>query len=658
MVGNRGQTACAARLAIICTMAILGPLNPAQLASAARSALQSAIRRLRPDHRSIAGGTIVFPSSAMRRFYLLAAVAPSRSAPRAYDDQQVQRAGAFAADAFPGVFATVPSSANRETTVFSVAGQDGAAERVLHVHRTGLVELLWSLGPQRGSGDEDELLLDAEEIATVVVHLARALARRPYGELSRAGRGRRRFARVDWWFNLAAEIDTPEGRRAWTGLTFPAGSPPRAGQRYPSSPADGYGSEALRGRRRGAPSRAVQALVGEVLATNGYYDFTAALDQTVEQALAGTELPDPQPMSFFREAEPSVDQRRVLDSVHEHVRLHGRCPTFRELDKQLDLEGLALRQLAESMPPGLLLPVVTGRGGMFRDEDEFMVTREGLRYCEHGREALDLLARALAYLAKREKPFMSTAERPQLQVTSGEIAKALRLSGVEVALVRVMLGEYEWQTWTSISGDPGSSWSMLLTSECVRRFRGVRDGDQYLRAREGESFAHQLEAEEALPRFALIGENPPSIELNGEPIVLRVENEGPTETFEATVVDVTNAPNARTPWHVRWRGEAEPRKEILGAGHWVLEIARDALPGVSDGNPTPGFVFLQPNEQEMFVAQTGPSGVGARYGLALRTRIRVTPLSQPQRSLDTVVTLHITERGLNILWDRHRVTSD
>ena len=48
----------------------------------------------------------------------------------------------------------------------------------------------------------------------MVVHLARALARRPYGELSRAGRGRRRFARVDWWFNLAAEIDTPEGRRA------------------------------------------------------------------------------------------------------------------------------------------------------------------------------------------------------------------------------------------------------------------------------------------------------------------------------------------------------------------------------------------------------------------------------------------------------------
>jgi hypothetical protein len=54
----------------------------------------------------------------------------------------------------------------------------------------------------------------------------------------------------------------------------------------------------------------------------------------------------------------------------------------------------------------------------------------------------------------------------------------------------------------------------------------------------------------------------------------------------------------------------------------------------------------------------GPSAVGARYGLPMRMRIRVTPRSQPQRALETVVTLQITERGLNVLWDRHRVTSD
>jgi hypothetical protein len=189
--------------------------------------------------------------------------------------------------------------------------------------------------------------------------------------------------------------------------------------------------------------------------------------------------------------EPSNAQVLVLNAVHEHVRAYGRRPLFRVLDKQLDLEGVTLRPLAESMPSGLLLPDVSSRGGLFREDDELLVARDGLRYCEHGGAALDLLARSLAYLAKREKPFVPTAEQPQLQVTSNEIAGALRLHANEIALVRLMIGEYERQTWTQFAGDEGGSWSMSLASEYLRRFRGVRDGAQYLRARNGESFEHQ-----------------------------------------------------------------------------------------------------------------------------------------------------------------------
>ena len=76
----------------------------------------------------------------------------------------------------------------------------------------------------------------------------------------------------------------------------------------------------------------------------------------------------------------------------------------------------------------------------------------------------------------------------------------------------------------------------------------------------------------------------------------------------------------------------------------MLEIARGRVPGPQAGNYT-GVPFLQPNEQEMFVAQRGPGGVGARYGLAMRRRLRVTPRSQPERSLEKVVTLQITEQG-------------
>jgi hypothetical protein len=78
------------------------------------------------------------------------------------------------------------------------------------------------------------------------------------------------------------------------------------------------------------------------------------------------------------------------------------------------------------MPRGLLRPDVATRGGFFREDDELMVTREGLRYCACGGEALDLLGRGLAYFAKREKPFVPSECQPELRLTSAEAARALQ----------------------------------------------------------------------------------------------------------------------------------------------------------------------------------------------------------------------------------------
>jgi hypothetical protein len=141
--------------------------------------------------------------------------------------------------------------------------------------------------------------------------------------------------------------------------------------------------------------------------------------------------------------------------------------------------------------------------------------------------------------------------------------------------------------------------------------------------------------------------------------VLRVENPGPPETFEATVVEITGAEQAPTPWHVRWRGSADQRQEIVSGGHWVLEIARDdAVHGASENNWTPGFVFLQANDKEVFVAPSGLGTTGSRYGTPMRVKLRVTPRSQPQRSLENVVALQITEQGRQVLWDRWRVAHE
>ena len=85
-------------------------------------------------------------------------------------------------------------------TLFAVEAADGFRERSFYVYPTGGVELLWALTPEE---EGDEIFLNATEMTIVIAQLADAVGRRPWADLSRAGRGRRRFARVDWNFNLA-----------------------------------------------------------------------------------------------------------------------------------------------------------------------------------------------------------------------------------------------------------------------------------------------------------------------------------------------------------------------------------------------------------------------------------------------------------------------
>lgn len=221
---------------------------------------------------------------SMGRLYLYAVVAPSRFAPRPYDPGQVRRAQAFATDAFPGVFDTVPTYAEESVTLFAVEVPDGFHERALYVYPTGEVELLWSLTPEE---DGDELRLDTAEMATVIAQLADAIGRQPYAELSKAGRGRRRLARVDWNFNLATRVSGPNGPRAWTGLTFVGEAPPRARGQFPGAPVGGYGWPRLRSSRRKKPGEEIAGVfLSEMLTASGYYDFDPAVGSTIESVRA------------------------------------------------------------------------------------------------------------------------------------------------------------------------------------------------------------------------------------------------------------------------------------------------------------------------------------------------------------------------------------
>jgi hypothetical protein len=269
-------------------MPVLGPLDPLELARSAAGAVAAASRRVRPDHLPIRQRAVQWHvGGSMTHFFLYAVIAPSRSAPRRFDDGQVRRAQAFVAAAFPDVFQQTPVWADDRFTLFAVEDSDGGRLHQLYVHRSGLIELLWPLTPTQSEQDDAALMLDAGEIVCVVDQLAGAVAGDTYREISRAGRGRRRFARVDWWFQLAGSVSGETGQRPWTGLRFAAEAPPRAANHWPAAPTYGYGGEQLGSVRRRTPGRVIaRNLLSEIVKANGYYDFAACVEHTVTGALS------------------------------------------------------------------------------------------------------------------------------------------------------------------------------------------------------------------------------------------------------------------------------------------------------------------------------------------------------------------------------------
>jgi hypothetical protein len=268
-------------------MPLLGPINPLELARGVRAATSSASQRLRPDHLAIRQHAVQwYVGAPMTHFFLYAAVAPSRSMPRASDDGQVGRALTFVVDAFPKVFPETPAWADDRYTLFATEDPQGGRVHQLYVHRTGLIELLWALTPHPPAASAADPQLDAGEIVRVVGQLATAVAGDAYREISRAGRGRRRFARVDWWFQLTTSVSGDGSQRHWSGLKFTQAPPPRAAHQWPAAPLNGYAAEGLGHVRRQTPSFEIaNALLGEVVKANGYYAFADSVEETVRATL-------------------------------------------------------------------------------------------------------------------------------------------------------------------------------------------------------------------------------------------------------------------------------------------------------------------------------------------------------------------------------------
>jgi hypothetical protein len=219
----------------------------------------------------------------MMRYYLYAAVAPSRRTARKWDDDQVVRAQQFARGLTTEPWAAEPETADQDVTVFRERAADGAAERALYVHHNGLVELLWALRCERE--DDGTRELDATEIARVAAAFAAAVADHEYRELCRKRRRPLSVRRTDWLLQISTSVPSSEGQQLWDGLRFPEEPPARAAGSRANAPRYGYGYEALRSlRRKKAPGRVPSTLLKELMAANGYYGAAGLADRLAVQA--------------------------------------------------------------------------------------------------------------------------------------------------------------------------------------------------------------------------------------------------------------------------------------------------------------------------------------------------------------------------------------
>jgi predicted nucleotide-binding protein len=194
--------------------------------------------------------------------------------------------------------------------------------------------------------------------------------------------------------------------------------------------------------------------------------------------------------------------------------------------------------------------------------------------------------------------------------------------------------------------------SRLKTAGCPVEVGGPwKDAGDFAAALNAASDA-EPERSEARPRsplrFALIEE---PHESGSGPVSLRVENEGGSGPFEATVVAVQGSLGARPPWQVRWRNSDRQAKEILTGQSWLLDLCEDVRSDAGDTGRA--WRFFVPDGEMLVSPDVDGSDTGSTPA-ALRVTVRVTPRDSPRDYLENTVTLAASVRGRVAVWDRPR----
>lgn len=184
------------------------------------------------------------------------------------------------------------------------------------------------------------------------------------------------------------------------------------------------------------------------------------------------------------EGEIAADHVRMLTGVFLHWTNNSRWPTFAEIDKALDLDGLDAMALLRCLQPRYL---GCDQGQYPGSESEIRVTTEGLALVPEASTVASHFVAAVRFLAEAERAHSPSRQVPEVRVTANDLALYFgqstgvpRPQNVAAAMalrLEPFLRADGW-LWTGFNVNEGV-WSLTVSRD-IRKFRDVSTLEEYL----------------------------------------------------------------------------------------------------------------------------------------------------------------------------------
>ncbi len=182
----------------------------------------------------------------------------------------------------------------------------------------------------------------------------------------------------------------------------------------------------------------------------------------------------------------SEEQRAVLERIYEFFRAGSPWPTFGQLDREFDRNGIDLPQVLGAIP---VVYALFDRNRLFDPQPgiELQLSLFGVAQCADSGDDLALFFDALRWLATIEVEHVIDPSDPStvaVTATAADFSEHLSstawaASPISVRKVGMLLQNQPPRIWQSFGGG-GDEWTASLTRD-IRKYRNVASLDDYLK---------------------------------------------------------------------------------------------------------------------------------------------------------------------------------